>query len=61
MAPCDQLRLALGRHATSKLRSADDLFQVGSLGFVVKPCPPSPQSASLNLLVGQLKLLLDMC
>ena len=29
----DQLRLALGRHATSKLRSADDLFQVGSLGF----------------------------
>ena len=29
----DQLRLALGRHATSKITSADDLFRVSTLGF----------------------------
>src|ERR1700677_1706551 len=32
MRPTD-LRLALSRHATSKLRSAEDLFQVATLGF----------------------------
>ena len=32
MSP-DDLRLALSRHATSKLRTADDLFQVHTLGF----------------------------
>jgi DNA mismatch repair protein MutL len=32
MRPAD-LRLALARHATSKLRSADDLFQIATLGF----------------------------
>ena len=29
----DQLPLAVASHATSKLRNADDLFQVGTLGF----------------------------
>ena len=29
----DDLRLAFGRHATSKLQQADDLFCIGSLGF----------------------------
>lgn len=31
--PYDQLELAAARHATSKLRDADDLFQVKTLGF----------------------------
>jgi len=29
----DQLTLAVASHATSKIRNADDLFQVGTLGF----------------------------
>src|SRR3954465_11511879 len=29
----DDLRRALSRHATSKLRDADDLFRVATLGF----------------------------
>ena len=32
MRPAD-LRLALSRHATSKLKSAEDLFQIATLGF----------------------------
>lgn len=31
--PADELLLAVTRHATSKLRSADDLFMVNTLGF----------------------------
>jgi len=31
--PAEQLPLAVASHATSKLRTADDLFQVGTLGF----------------------------
>lgn len=31
--PKDQVRLAFLRHATSKIRSVDDLVQIGSLGF----------------------------
>lgn len=31
--PADQLPLALARHATSKLETAEDLFQIASLGF----------------------------
>src|ERR1035437_9295429 len=31
--PGDQLQLAVARHATSKLRSVDDLARVRSLGF----------------------------
>jgi DNA mismatch repair protein MutL len=31
--PSEQLPLAVASHATSKIRGADDLFQVGTLGF----------------------------
>ncbi len=31
--PADELRLAVERHATSKLVSADDLFRISTLGF----------------------------
>jgi DNA mismatch repair protein MutL len=31
--PADELPLAFASHATSKLQSADDLFQIGTLGF----------------------------
>lgn len=31
--PADEMALALARHATSKLRSAEDLFHVATLGF----------------------------
>ena len=31
--PADELVLAVGRHATSKLRTADDLFHITTLGF----------------------------
>jgi len=31
--PADELALAVARHATSKLRTAEDLFQVRTLGF----------------------------
>src|SRR5690242_12248778 len=31
--PADELDLAIASHATSKIRDADDLFRVGTLGF----------------------------
>src|SRR5438552_2746956 len=31
--PPEQLPLAVAAHATSKIRTADDLFRVGTLGF----------------------------
>src|SRR5262252_7107149 len=31
--PADEVELAFARHATSKLRDADDLWAIGTLGF----------------------------
>jgi len=40
----DDALLAFERHATSKLRSADDLLSISTLGFAVKRCPRLPPS-----------------
>jgi len=34
----DDALLAFERHATSKLKSADDLLSISTLGFVLKRC-----------------------
>src|SRR5881394_1049708 len=38
----DDALLAFERHATSKLRSADDLLSIATLDFAVRPCQRSP-------------------
>ena len=43
MTPED-LALAVERHATSKLREADDLFRIATLGFAARRCRVSAPS-----------------
>ncbi len=40
--PADQVRMAFLRHATSKIRSVEDLVQIASLGFRWRRSPASP-------------------
>ena len=44
-----EMRIALARHATSKLRSADDLFRITSLGFRGRHWLPLPQFPDFRL------------
>jgi DNA mismatch repair protein MutL len=45
----EDLRRALGRHATSKLRSADDLFRIATLGFRGEALPSIAAVSELEL------------
>ncbi len=47
--PRQQLTLALSRHATSKLATAEDLFQVGTLGFRGEALPSIAAVSRLTL------------
>ncbi|MEE9448326.1 MAG: DNA mismatch repair endonuclease MutL, partial [Arenicellales bacterium] len=47
--PKDELELALSRHATSKLSSFDDLYQINSLGFRGEALPSIGAVSKLRL------------
>ena len=44
----DDALLAFERHATSKLRSSDDLLSIATWDSAAKPCPRSPRSRGSN-------------
>src|SRR5918997_5570361 len=48
--PADEVELAFQRHATSKLRTADDLFDIHTLGFRGEALPSIAAVSEMEIL-----------